>query len=67
MYIPQEVYKLMELDSEFKVFIKDFPETTLPKIYDLIEKYKSEKEIIIFKSREDTDKYLDLILQKSYN
>jgi hypothetical protein len=36
----------------------------LPKIYDLIEKYKAEKEIIIFKSREETDEYLNELLLK---
>lgn len=48
------------LDPEFEEFIKDFPETTLPKIYDLIEKYKAEKDVIIFKSREQADEYLKL-------
>lgn len=55
-----------ELDPEFESFIKAFPETTLPKIYDLIEKYKVEKEIIIFKSREETDEYLNELLLKIY-
>ena len=47
-----------ELDPEFEAFIKEFPESTLPKIYSLIEKYKEKKEIIIFKSREETDDFL---------
>ena len=47
-----------ELDPEFEAFIKEFPETTLPKIYDLIEKYKAEKEVVIFRKREETDEYL---------
>ena len=47
-----------ELDPEFAEFIKDFPKTTLPKIYDLIEKYKEEKSIVVFKTREDSDEYL---------
>ena len=47
-----------ELDPEFESFIKEFPETTLPKIYDLIEKYKEEKQVIIFKSREESDEYI---------
>ena len=51
-----------DLDPEFESFIKAFPETTLPKIYSLIEKYKAEKEIIIFKSREEADKYLKKLL-----
>ncbi len=47
-----------ELDSEFEKFIKEFPVTTLPKIYDLLKKYKEEKQIVIFKSREDADNYI---------
>ncbi|MBR0535275.1 MAG: adenylate kinase [Clostridia bacterium] len=48
-----------ELDPEFEAFIREFPENTLPKIYSLIEKYMSEKEIIIFKSRKDADSYIE--------
>ena len=47
-----------ELDPEFETFIREFPETTLPKIYDLIEKYREEKETVIFKSREAADDYI---------
>ena len=47
-----------EFDPEFEVFIKEFPKTTLPKIYDLIEKYQAKKEIIIFKSRAEADEYI---------
>lgn len=47
-----------ELDPEFRQFIEDFPKDTLPYIYELIKKYKDEKRIIIFKSREESDEYL---------
>lgn len=47
-----------ELDDEFRQFIESFPEDTLPYIYELIEKYKNEKQIIIFKSREQADEFL---------
>lgn len=47
-----------ELDPEFEVFIREFPETTLPKIYSLIEKHKEDKTVVIFKSREDADEYI---------
>ena len=50
-----------ELDPEFAEFIKEFKEKSLPKIYDLLEKYKNEKQIVIFKSREEADEYLDEI------
>ena len=47
-----------ELDPEFEQFIKDFPEDTLPYIYELLEKYKSEKQIIIFRTRNESDEFL---------
>ena len=47
-----------EPDPEFMRFIEEFPQTTLPKIYDLIEKYKAEKQVVIFKSREDADAFI---------
>ena len=50
-----------EVDPEFMQFIKDFPQNTLPRIYELLNKYKDEKEIIIFKSREAADEYLKRI------
>ena len=50
-----------ELDPEFLQFIKDFPQDTLPYIYELLEKYKDKKEIIIFRSRKDADEYLKRI------
>lgn len=47
-----------ELDSEFKKFIMDFPKESLPKIYELIEKYQEDKIVVIFKSREESEEYL---------
>ncbi len=47
-----------ELDPEFESFIKSFARDSLPKIYDLIEKYKEEKQIVIFKSRKESDDFL---------
>lgn len=49
------------LDPEFEEFIKEFSEKSLPKIYKLIEKYGSERNIVIFKSREETNAYLENI------
>ncbi len=48
-----------ELDPEFKSWIVDFPKTTLPRIYQLLEQYKEGKEIRVFKSREETKAFLD--------
>lgn len=54
-----------EFDPEFKAFIESFSEDTLPYIYELINRYKEDKQIIIFKSREEADRYLkELIHQK---
>lgn len=53
-----------ELDPEFEGFIKDFPKTSLPEIYELIEKYKSEKQVIVFKSREESDEYINMTERK---
>lgn len=47
-----------EFDAEFKQWILDFPTNQLPQIYVLLEKYKENKEIIIFKSRKAADAYL---------
>ena len=47
-----------ELDSDFKQFIIDFPKKTTPKIYELLDKYKYDKIITVFHSREDADKYI---------
>ena len=51
-----------ELAPEFKTFIEEFPKDTLPYIYELIEKYKDDKQVIIFKSRQEADKYINRII-----
>ena len=56
-----------EFDSEFRQFIENFPKDTLPFIYDLLEKYKNEKQIIIFKSREEADDYINRVKQYANN
>lgn len=47
-----------ELDEEFRQWIIDFPENELPVVYELLERYKNEKSIYIFRSRTDIDDYL---------
>lgn len=47
-----------EFDDEFHQWITDFPSKQLPKIYSLLEKYAENKEIIIFKSRDEAENYL---------
>lgn len=47
-----------EFDSEFRQFIIDFSENQLPEIYRLLEKYRKNKNIVIFHSRKEADDYL---------
>lgn len=48
-----------KLDEDFRQWIIDFPKTKLPQIYELLGQYGKGKEIHIFRSREDADKYLE--------
>lgn len=50
-----------ELDEGLRQSILDFPDTKLPQIYQLLERYSGEKEIDIFRSREDAEDYLDIV------
>ena len=47
-----------KLDEDFRQWIIDFPKTQLTIIYDLLNKY-SDKEIHVFKSRQEADKYIE--------
>ena len=47
-----------ELDAEFAQFIRVFPQSKLPEIYRLLEGYPN-KDIIVFRSREQADNYLE--------
>lgn len=53
-----------EFDEEFRQWIIDFPNLALPHIYQMLERYK-DKNIVIFKSRQETDDYLNE-LEKEY-
>ena len=57
-HTPRGVH-LSPVDEEFKQWILDFPEKQLPRVYHLLQQYKEGKEIHIFKTREEADKYLD--------
>ena len=46
-----------EEDIEFTEYIKGFNEEQRPRILELLEKYR-DKNIVVFKSREDADKFL---------
>lgn len=47
-----------KLDEEFKKCIIEFSKEKLPQIYNLLDKYKCNTNIIIFKTREEADNYI---------
>lgn len=47
------------LDPEFKQYIIDFSKTSLPAIYELIEKYKHKVDVLIFKSRNELNDFIN--------
>ena len=47
-----------KLDERLKQEIMEFPDKNLPMIYELLEKYKSGRKIVVFKSREEADEFL---------
>ncbi len=47
-----------EPDAEFLESISNFPKEVLPGIYNLLDKYKQGKEIVIFKTRDEADEYI---------
>ena len=48
------------LDPEFAQYIEDFAATQLPRVYELLAQYGEGREIVIFRSREETDAWLRL-------
>lgn len=52
-----------ELDSRLRSEIEGFPDTVLPEIYRLLEMYKDGRQIVIFKSRNDADKFIENFVQ----
>ena len=52
-----------EIDEEFRQFVIDFPEKNMPLIYEALDKHK-DKNVIIFKSREESETYLEKLSDK---
>ncbi len=50
-----------KLDPEFRDFITNFRRDRLPFIYELIKKYGEGRKIVIFRSREDADSFIENI------
>lgn len=48
-----------ELDPAFERSIREFGEKNRPQIYELIEKYRNKKTVVIFKTREETDEFIE--------
>ncbi len=48
-----------ELDEEFRQWILNFPQNEMPAVYELIDRYRNEKSIYIFHSRNDIKDYLN--------
>lgn len=48
-----------EFDPEFRQYILDFPREQLPRVYQLLEHYRNGIHLVILKSREEADRYLE--------
>ena len=48
-----------EFDPEFRQYILDFPREQLPRVYQLLEHYRKGICLVILKSREEADRYLE--------
>lgn len=48
-----------EFGEEFRQWILDFPRKELPAVYELLDRYRNEKEIYRFRSRDDIGNYLE--------
>ncbi len=48
-----------EFDPEFRQYILDFQKDQLPKIYELVNKYKESRTIAVFHSRKEADDWID--------
>ena len=53
-----------KFDENFKNWILNFEKEKLPQIYDLLDKYKENKNIVIFKSIEEADNYIKNIIKE---
>lgn len=53
-----------EFDEEFKQWIMEFPIVQRPKIGELLENYKENKNIFVFRSRTEAEQYLNSIIDR---
>ena len=48
-----------ELDPKFRQWIESFRANQLPEVYRLLEKYKNNRQIVVFRTREQADKFIE--------
>ena len=53
-----------KLDEKFKQVILNFSKEKLPQINELIEKYKDNKKVVIFKNRDEAEVYIFELIKK---
>lgn len=53
-----------ELDGEFRRFIEDFSAECRPRIYELLREYGDGREIVIFRSREEAERFAERLGQR---
>ena len=51
-----------ELDPEFRQWIESYRANQLPEVYRLLEKYKNNREIVVFRTREQADKFIEKLV-----
>ncbi len=51
-----------ELDPEFRQWIESFRANQLPEVYRLLEKYKNNREIVVFRTREQADEFIEKLV-----
>ena len=56
-----------EFDPEFRKWIEDFPEEQLPRIYELLKRYGDEKQVIIFKNREEIKGWIEAFDRENFS
>lgn len=53
-----------EFDEQFRQWIIDFSKDQLPQIYTMLERYKKDKNIIVFRNRKESDAYLKKLINR---
>ena len=54
-------------DEDFRQWIIGFPQNQLPQIYRLLERFKEARNVVVFKSRKETNDYLRMLQRSCSN